>query len=181
MMGGQRKGGLSPLGNNERLAAACTVCTIRCGYGAVVDGQGGPRVAGSSGLDAVDRRMRLTPRADQLNRGDAPMRLTLASPSRVFDVGQRGLEGMWAVGSGPVLFAKVSRRGVRACVILANFYNRSAGRLRVTRRSGMHLGGCLSCTITPTVVLCTRNSGRDRVAEGPATRRNPAGRCECDL
>lgn len=54
----------------------------RYGAGTVrwVDGQGGPRVAGSSGLDAVDRRMRLTPRADQLNRGNAPMRLTLASP-----------------------------------------------------------------------------------------------------
>lgn len=49
-----------------------TVWTVRCGYGAVVDGQGGPRVAGSSGLDAVGRKTRLTPRADQLNRGDAP-------------------------------------------------------------------------------------------------------------
>lgn len=59
-----------------------TVWPVRCGYGAVVDGQGGPRVAGSSGLDAVGRKTRLTPRADQLNRGDAPVPLTLASTER---------------------------------------------------------------------------------------------------
>lgn len=65
----------------------CTVWTVRCGYGAVVDGQGGPRVAGSSGLDAVGRKTRLTPRTDQLSRGDAPIRLTLGSTWSEFDVG----------------------------------------------------------------------------------------------
>lgn len=66
---------------------------LRCGYGAVVDGQGGPRAAGSSGLDAVGRKARSTPRADQLNRGDVPIRLTLAPPWGVFDVGKTRPEG----------------------------------------------------------------------------------------
>lgn len=65
---------------------------VRCGYGAVRWWTG--RVAhvlaaGSSGLDAVGRKTRLTPRADQLNRGDVPIRLTLASSWEVFDVGER--------------------------------------------------------------------------------------------
>lgn len=79
--------------NGWRAAGSgCTVCTVRCGYGAVV------RVAhvlpAPAVFDVVNRRMRLTPRADQLNRGDAPMRLTLAFPLEVFDVGRRCLEGL---------------------------------------------------------------------------------------
>lgn len=115
-----------------------TVWTVRCGYGAVVDGQGGPRVAGSSGLDAVGRKTRLTPTADQLNRGDAPILLTLASTER--RLRRQGREWSRRTGGGTVLFAKVSQRQRANLSDPGSFFNNHARRLRVTRGSGCALG-----------------------------------------
>lgn len=60
------KGGLSLLGKNKRLAA------VRHGSRRA----GRSTCAGSSGLDLVGRKTRLSPRADQFNHGDAPNKLT---------------------------------------------------------------------------------------------------------